>query len=144
VFFDYTDADLAYLKAVLPDWQYPIIAAMTYYGGYIGDTGSAGGLYLGRPESGEAYLYYSRNGIPAAWSLAQNFYTWLSSVCSGSSCWTGTHDPSQGYSATVYALAFFNAIPTVRGGTVFDHMHVADPCVAKAQAGLSPTQGACY
>src|SRR6185437_10846941 len=53
LFLDYTATDLALLKGYLPKWQYPIIEAMTNYGGYISDTGNP--LHPSRVENDDAY-----------------------------------------------------------------------------------------
>lgn len=136
VFLDYTDTDLASLKSRLPAWQYPIIEALTYYGGYIGDTGSYGGLYLGRVESGQPYRYYEQHGFPGAYRKAQQFYRWLGQNCNTGACHHGTHANSPPYSADVYTLYPFDGIPRVHGRDILGHMHIADPCVAKGLANL--------
>ncbi len=136
VFLDYTAADLASLKSRLPAWQYPVIEVLTYYGGYIGDTGASGGLYLGRLESGQPYRYYEQHGFPGAYQRAQQFYRWLGENCKTSACHHGTHEKSPPYSADVYTLYPFDGIPNIRGQGILGHMHIADPCVAKAMAHL--------
>jgi hypothetical protein len=144
VFLDYTPTQLTTLKAQLPAWQYPIIAAMSKYGGYISDTGSSPGsrsIEPSRIESGQSYKYYGKTD--PMWSfMAKN--------C-GVGCKLGTHSLSPPYSSYVYSLSVFANIPNLPGPScsssacgVVQHMHIANPCIAKGLAGLSAAQGACF
>jgi hypothetical protein len=134
VFLDYTPTQLADLKTKLDAWQYPYIEAMTLYGGYIGDTASLPnccGIYPSRNESEQAY---NVAGIatphPAGYT---NFYTWLASQ-PHSACST----INGGLKCLLPVFENVPAEPNNVGGSgtdIVSHMHVADQCVAKAQAG---------
>ncbi len=144
VFLDYTPTQLATLKTQLPAWQYPIIAAMSTYGGYISDTGGSVGtrsIEPSRIESGQAYKYYG---------TTSPLYTFLSGVC-GNGCRMGLKSPTPPKSAQVYTLNVFANIPNLPGPScsgsacgITQHMHIADSCVARGLAGLSSSQGACF
>jgi hypothetical protein len=143
VFLDYTPTQLATLKTTLPAWQYPIVAAMSKYGGYISDTGSSLGsrsIEPSRIESGQSFKYYGKTD--PMWSF-------LAAHC-GVGCKLGTHSLSPPYSSSVYSLSVFANIPNLPGPScssacgVVQHMHIANPCIAKGLAGLSASQGACF
>ena len=140
VFLDYTDSQLAELKKALPVWQYPVIEAMTYYGGYIGDTGSYGGIFFAGFESGQPYKYYQEHGVKGAWNVAESFYGWLKSNCNTSACQHVVHYMSPPKSHDTFMLFSFQGIPPIGGKGIVEHMHIADACVAKGLAGL---QGGC-
>jgi hypothetical protein len=144
VFLDYTPTQLATLKTKLPAWQYPIVAAMSTYGGYISDTGGSIGarsIEPSRIESGQSYRYYGK-GDPV--------WNFMSANC-GTGCNLGVKAPTPPKSSQIYSLDVFANIPNLPGPAcsssscgVVQHMHIADPCVAKGLAGLSSTQGACF
>lgn len=130
IFLDYTDAQLATLAGMLPAWQYPIIEALTHYGGYVGDTGNP--LHPSRMESDDAY---NTAGI------TNPLWGWLNGQAGlNAGCGTGT---------TQCNLDWSNLN---RGGSCTDssvciianHIHMADPCIAKGMAGLSAGAGACF
>src|SRR5207248_769511 len=67
VFLDYTQADLDCFNPNLPAcsgitklarWQYPIIEALTLYGGTLEDTGPYGGIMTTAWESEASYYWY--------------------------------------------------------------------------------------
>jgi hypothetical protein len=133
VFFDYTTAQLADIKTKVDAWQYPLIEAMTIYGGYEGDTGGAAGIGMGR---GESEVAYNLGGVvtphPSGYT---NFFTWLQSQThSGCISSSGALDCQ---------LRFFENLPAEPnniGGSdtsITGHLHVADQCIAKALAGVS-------
>ena len=138
IFLDYTTAQLADIKTKVPAWQYPFLEALTVYGGYFQDTGaigSSGGIYPSRAESEVAY---NVAGIatphPAGFT---NFFSWLASQAH-SNC--SIISPSGGYKCNLAVFENVPAEPNNIGGSGTDiasHMHVADQCVAKAQAGVS-------
>ena len=115
VFLDYTDAQINALN--LPPWQKAIIAALTHYGGYIGDTfGGPGPINASRFESNQAY---------ALAGLTNPLYAWLdkqSGVIKNSGSDSGSF---------TYTMSTFGGIPNVMA-----HLHIADPCVALGMAGL--------
>ena len=130
VFLDYSDAQLALLKNYMPAWQYPIVEALTHYGGYVGDTGNP--LHPSRLEGEEAYL---TDG------MADPIFSWLHGQAGiNSGC---------GPSGTCnlpwanFAVAG-QACPAAGLCDITQHIHIADPCVAEAMAGLSASQGACF
>ena len=130
-FLDYTDSQLALLKSYLPAWQYPIVEALTHYGGYIGDTGNP--LHPSRLENEDAYKTAG---------LRDPIFTWLhgqkgiNSDCGGAtaSCilpWTN------------FAVAG-GTCPAAGLCDITRHIHIANPCIAKGLAGMTSTQGACF
>jgi hypothetical protein len=144
VFLDYTPTQLATLKTRLPAWQYPIVAAMSTYGGYISDTGGSAGarsIEPSRIESGQGYRYSGHTDA---------LFSFLSANC-GTGCYMGVKAPTPPKSAQVYTLNVFANIPSLPGPScsssscgVKGHMHIADPCIAKGLAGFSSSQGACF
>jgi hypothetical protein len=144
VFLDYEQSDLDCLNpaktscggiAKLPLWQYPVIEALTMYGGYIGDTGNPG-IYIGDIEGGDAAMYYGQYA-----AVAQPFYDWLAANCTtdpSQPCWynsgAGVFPPA---SEQKFVTHFFMSIPNIRGAGIVSHMHIADPCVAEGLAGIS-------
>ncbi len=147
IFFDYTNAQLADMCPLpicspagahaISVWQYPIIKALTYYGGYFGDTSgqTSGGIMPSRAEAGDAYhLLNISSPHGGSYSGPDAFFQWLSSnQVAGSACSTGTA-PNSVFHCN---LPTFANLP-LEGGTGYQsHMHVADQCVAKTLAGVS-------
>ena len=126
-FLDYTDAQLGLLKSYLPAWQYPIVEALTHYGGYAGDTGNP--LHPSRMESGDAYalagLDYpilswlqGQPGVPKGCSpTGQCNLPWSNLGVAGNSC------PAAGLC------------------DITQHIHIADPCVLAGMAGVTAGAG---
>ena len=141
-FLDYTATQLSYLKTVLPAWQYPIIRALTIYGGYLGDTGgSYDTLHFTHIESGQAYQYSK---------LTYPLWSFLDTHC-GQGCYKGVRTNSPPNSKYVYTLNVLANVPNLSGPNcsssscnVSQHIHIADPCIAKGLAGMSSSQGACF
>jgi hypothetical protein len=118
----------------LPVWQTPLLRAFSHYGGYIGDTNGKGNppqtVNISRFESGEGYRLAG---------LSNPLYAWLENQ--GVKCTAGS---SSGGSKCRYFLNVFAGIPSVSGPNcsnstcgLIDHVHVADPCVARGLAGLA-------
>jgi hypothetical protein len=133
-FLDYTAAQIDAMN--IPPYKKAIIRAMSYYGGYAGDTVGEGGvptLYLpARVESGQAYELNGGKRSP--------FYAWLEAQ--GVSCTSFGASPPN--SQCGYSLPLFVGIPAVTGPNcpttacgIDKHLHIADECVAKGLAGLS-------
>jgi uncharacterized repeat protein (TIGR02543 family) len=127
-FFDYTASQLAQIKQYLPAWQYPYVEAMTYYGGYIGDTSSgAYGLVPSRIENANAYVTAG---------LKDPLLGWLSQFptahCDGYQC------------NTAWNALLANA-PSCPASLcdVTRHVHVANPCVAAGMAGVTSNPTPC-
>lgn len=127
-FLDYSDAQLAQLKNYMPAWQYPIVEALTHYGGYVGDTGTP--LHPSRLESDDAYALAGVTNPFWAWIQGQ---VGLNEVCGPGQCnldWSkfslaGGRCPSDG-------LCDINR-----------HIHIADPCIAAGLAGLTSDPSPC-
>ena len=141
-FLDYTPSQLAYLQTVLPAWQYPLISAMSQYGAYLGDTGgSYDTLHIAHFETGQAYKFAG---------VADPLWDFLDTNCGGA-CTKMTKTNSPPNSSAVYALNFLSNMPNLPGPNcassscgVLQHMHIADPCIAKGLAGMTAAQGACF
>jgi hypothetical protein len=130
-FLDYTAAQIVAMS--LPPWQKTILNAIATYGAYLGDTGGAHDtLDISHFEAGQAYRYYG---------IEDPLWYFLDQACPGTGC--QFHSGNYPASDRVYTLNFLANIPLVDGKDVTHHMHIADPCVAKALAGLSAAQGAC-
>ena len=121
VFLDYTTAQLADLKLKLPAWQYPVIEAMTLFGGYLGDTGASGIS----PQRFEDSIGYKVAG------LSDPIFKWIAPQAH-SNC---NHD------LTKCITQWFANVPNESGTDITHHIHIAHPCVAIAQAGLSSWDG---
>jgi hypothetical protein len=127
-FLDYSDAQLEQLKSYMPAWQYPIVEALTHYGGYVGDTGTP--LHPSRLESDDAYALAGVTNPFWAWIHGQ---PGLNSVCGPGQCnldWSnfslaGGHCPSDGLC------------------DIRKHIHIADPCIPAGMAGLTSDPRPC-
>ncbi|HLK31845.1 MAG TPA: hypothetical protein VKT29_02065 [Terriglobales bacterium] len=127
IFLDYTDKQIANMQ--LPTWQNAIITAMAHYGGYLDATGPQSlTVGIGNLETGQAYAYRGTTDPFWAWIASQPGVR-VAGPCSGN-C-------SQ-YRYQVYPFA---NIPLVNGTPITAHIHMADPCVAIAQAGLTSYEG---
>ena len=143
--------------------QYVFIEQLTMFGGYEADTAGPatqpGGLHFDHAESSEPYAYYASHGFPTAltgtcpdcYGTFQNFFN---AHCSGAAsdpnnwCYVNKRKPPD--SAYAWETRFFYGMPfNLPGPTcseakaaagqcgVGKHLHIADPCVAVAMAGLS-------
>jgi len=149
VFLDYTQAQLDCMdptKAACPGisklsaWQFPLIEAMVLYGGTLEDTGPYGGVYTSAIESEQALVWSETHGHPGAEAIATSFTHWLTANCTGSNCQHTTS--SLPLSGDRWNLEPFVGISnTSDGRDVLHHMHLADPCVAIAMAGLPSYNG---
>jgi hypothetical protein len=120
-FLDYSDAELAQLKTYMPAWQYPIVEALTYYGGYVGDTGTP--LHPSRLESDDAYALAGVTNPFWAWIRGQ---AGLNAVCGPGQCnldWSN------------FSLAG-GQCPRAGLCDITKHIHIADPCIPAGMAGL--------
>jgi len=131
VFLDYTDAELALLKSYMPAWQYPIVEAMTRYGGYVGDTGQP--LHPSRLENEDAYKTAGVEDPLFAWLQGQAGVNPECGVSTGQCNLPWTNFAAAGGSCPAAGLC-----------DITQHIHIADPCIAKGLAGLSSSQGACF
>lgn len=116
--------DSSYNCDALPQWQRGVCHAMQTYGGYVTDTGgysTAGGFATVRAESGVSY------------ALAGVTWPFLAYIQTQS----GNGLALRGSPVNGANMPFFN-MPGVQS-----HLHVADPCVAAAMAGMTVAQGAC-
>lgn len=116
--------DSGYDCSRLPHWQQGVCTAMQTYGGYITDTASSsdgGGFGIVRAEGGMSY---------ASAGLSWPFLDYIA---------------GQGGNGLVLRGSPINGanLPFLNMPGVQNHLHVADPCVAKAMAGMSAAQGAC-
>ena len=130
-FLDYTDAQLALLKNYMPPWQYPLVEALTHYGGYAGDTGNP--LHPSRMESEDAYKLAG---------IEDPIFRWLQGQ-------DGVN-PGCGRTTDQCNLPWSNFAVTGRscpGDGLCDitkHIHIADACIAKGLAGMKAAEGACF
>jgi hypothetical protein len=130
-FLDYTDAQLALLKNYMPLWQYPMVEALTHYGGYAGDTGNP--LHPSRMESEDAYKLAGIEDPIFRWLQGQDGISPACGVTSGQ-CnlpWSN------------FAVAG-RACPADGLCDITRHIHIADSCVAKGLAGMKASEGACF
>jgi len=144
VFLDYTQAELDCFDPTksacggikkLPAWQFPLIEAMTLYGGTLEDTGPYGGVYTSAIESEQAYQWYDSHGYPGAQGIADSFTNWLTANCTGSNC--QHFRSSSPLSNDRWNLEPFAGLSSTSDGRdVIHHMHIADPCVAEGLAGV--------
>lgn len=111
-FLDYSDAEIEALD--LPAWQAPLVRAAARYGIYVSDTNAYDGTTFSLGfEGGGAYEQAGTISPVYQWLEAQGV----------------TPVSSAGYDR--YFLPFLANLPDVAS-----HLHLADPCVARAQAGL--------
>jgi len=142
--------------------HYVFIEQMTRFGGYQSDTGgpasTPGNLAFYHVESSEPYAYYSTHGFPTALTgtcpdCYGTFRRFFVAHCSGAAsdpnnwCYVNERQPPD--SAYAWETRIFYGLPfTLPGPTcsttqaaagrcgVGKHLHIADPCVAVAMAGL--------
>ncbi len=158
-FLDYTAAQIASFN--LPAWQATVLTAISKYGAYISETQglNTGFSLVGDEnlESSEAWKYYY--GCPGC-TTNDPFWTWILTQkgLNGIQPINGTAGCTSGSSGTNPSLyrcigAFLANIPRTLGPEGSDaegnscttgsgcypsgHIHVADPCVVVAAAGLS-------
>jgi hypothetical protein len=131
-FLDYTPSQIDGMS--VPAWQKTILRAMATYGAYLGDTGgSHDTLHIAHFEAGQAYQYHG---------MKDPLWDYLDQSCPGPGCQFSSHNYPG--SEKVYTLDFLANIPAVNGTDVTHHVHIADPCVAKALAGMNAAEGACF
>ncbi len=145
VFLDYTQDQLNCFDPTkpacagigkLPAWQFPLIEAMTLYGGVLEDTGNYGGVQTMAIESEQAYVWSESNGYPGAKAIADSFTNWLTTNCTGSNC--QHFNSSYPLSNDRWNMEPFAGISSTSDGKdILHHMHIADPCVAEGMAGVS-------
>ena len=112
LFLDYSDAEIDAMG--LPAWQQPLVRAAARYGIYISDTSNYPGTSLALRFEGDGAYDLAGVTVP--------IHGWLENQ--GIPHWSNPSDD-------VYALSYLANLPDV-----LNHIHLADPCVAKAQAGL--------
>jgi hypothetical protein len=135
-FLDYTEAQLADIKSKMTPkqqaYEYPIIEALTHYGGYNTDTqGDEGyaGIALARFESEGAY--HDAN-------LTDPIFAWVQHQADGAGL---KYAAGTGGSSV---LSFTYNVPLETGPncptvacTIDRHLHIADPCIARGLAGIA-------
>jgi hypothetical protein len=158
IFLDYTDSELDCLNpekapcpgiTKLPILQFEFLEAYTYYGGYLGDTGT-GNVQLTlstHSESGYPYWFYSAHGYPAALAGTDSWYSrmmdYLGSSCYAPFCQRTSSGSFGPFKTRQFNLFPFDNVPVIGGKPLYQHLHFADPCVARALAGQSGAEGAC-
>ena len=130
-FLDYTDAQLALLQKYMPPWQYPLVEALTRYGGYAGDTGNP--LHPSRMESEDAYRLAG---------IEDPIFRWLQGQA-GVNPGCGRTSDQCNLPWSNFAVAG-QACPADGLCDITKHIHIADPCVAKGLAGMKASEGACF
>lgn len=143
------------------------IEQLARFGGYQSDTGgppsTPGNLAFYHVESSESYAYYGAHGFPSALTgtcpdCYGTFQTFFNQHCDGavgdanSWCYVNKRTPPS--SAFAWETRMFYGLPfTLEGPTcsaalaasgqcgVGKHLHIADPCVAVAMAGLPQAMG---
>ena len=153
-FLDYTDAELDCLNpakatcsgvAKMKPIPFMYVEALTYYGAYVGDTGSSGTMSISRGEAGDAYAFYDSHGFPGALTDAsksnyKKFMDQVANTCTSDWC------EYRGQPNNDYLNKISNNTPVVNGRDIFSRSHFASPCVAIGLAGLSSYNGVnrCY
>lgn len=121
-FLDYTDDQLAQLKNYMPAWQYPIVEALTHYGGYVGDTGAP--LHPSRLESDDAYSLAAVTNPFWAWIQEQ---AGVNASCGNGQCnldWSN------------FSIAG-GQCPAAGLCDITKHIHIADACIPAGMAGVT-------
>jgi hypothetical protein len=123
VFLDYNDEQLKLLRRYMPAWQYPIVEAMSHYGGYVGDTGNP--LHPARLESDDAY---------ALAGVENPLWDWLANQ-PGLNRGCGPRGQCN-LEWSDFALGK-GPCPSAGLCDITRHLHIADPCVPAGMAGVS-------
>lgn len=153
LFLDYTNAQLDCFNPTkascpgitkLPDWQFAMIEAVTFYGDTLEDTGPGNNLLLAGFESDIPFRFFDTRGYSGAINQANAWVNYMHTKCpvglsppAGVNC----YESDRANGSIEWFMYPWLGISNVNGTGVVAHLHAADPCVAIGLQGLASFNG---
>lgn len=124
--------------------QFELVEALTLYGLTFEDTGNGESVRVPSVESEQAYYFYDTRGYSGSLAVAQAFETYMGTITGGGHCgppWcTVTNRSGPTHSLLQWNLTWAG-IPSQGGKAFWQHLHLADQCVAIGLQGMSSSGG---